>query len=109
MKWIVLGVTLLSCTPAFADHYIWQDITRQHRDDGVLNEAVSGCRFKVGADENGKPLSATWKQCMRGYGWRVLKVIKEVPEETWIDPETGDTCHDLKINGSVIGSSCGNF
>jgi len=26
--------------------------------------------------------------------------IKEPPEETWTDPETGDTCHDLKINGN---------
>ena len=46
---------------------------------------------------------------MRGYGWRLQKTIKEPPEETWTDPETGDTCHDLKFNGTVIGSSCGNF
>ena len=107
-KWIVLGALLLS-SPAFADHNIWQDITRQHRSDDILSQAISACEFKVGPDLNGHPTSAAWKQCMRGYGWQLQKTIKEPPEETWTDPDTGDTYHNIKVNGTVIGSSCGNL
>lgn len=57
MKWIVLGVMLLS-SPAFADQNIWLDITKQHRDDAVLNEAGRACDLKVGTDQNGRPTSA---------------------------------------------------
>ena len=108
MKWIVLGVMLLS-SPAFADQNIWLDITKQRRDDAVLNEAGRACDLKVGTDQNGRPTSAAYKRCMRDYGWRLQKTIREPSEKTWIDPDTGDTCRDLKLNGTVIGSSCGNF
>ena len=45
-KWIILGVLLLN-SPAFADQNIWQDITRQHRSDDILNQALSACEFKL--------------------------------------------------------------
>ena len=108
IKWLVLAAMLAS-SPAFADRNVWLDITRQNRDDAVLNEAGRACDLKVGPDQNGKPTSVAYKRCMGAYGWRLQKTIHEPPEKTWIDPDTGDTCRDLKLNGTVIGSSCGNF
>ena len=32
-----------------------------------------------------------------------------IRDRTWTDPDTGDTCHNIKVNGTVIGSSCGNL
>ena len=108
MKWLILVMTLVS-SPALADQSIWNDITRQHRDDNILHIDGRGCDAEVGPDKNGVPTSRAYKRCMRAHGWVLQRVIKEAPDETWIDPETGDTCRDLKINGTVIGSSCGNF
>jgi hypothetical protein len=33
-------------------------------------------------------------------------VKREPPEKTWIDPDTGLTCHEI-LNG--LGSECSNF
>jgi hypothetical protein len=105
MKWILLALMLAS-SPALADSSIWNDVTRQHRDDAALNADGHICDAQVGADVVS---SRAYKRCMRAHGWALQRVIREPPEKTWIDPDTGDTCRDLKVNGTVIGSSCGNF
>jgi len=107
MKILILGLVLVS-SPAFADTNIWKDITRHHRDDVTLNADAGSCSAQFGPDLNNAPTSQPYKRCMRSHGWVLQRVIKE-PDESWIDPDTGDTCHDLKLNGTVIGSSCGNF
>ena len=108
MKWLALALVLLS-TPALADQTIWNDVTRQHRDDSLLHQDGQACDAQVGPDGNGTPTTPAYKRCMRSHGWVLQRVIKEPPEKTWIDPDTGDTCRDLKLNGTVIGSECGNM
>jgi hypothetical protein len=41
-------------------------------------------------------------------GWRLAYTTRErsQPEKTWIDPDTGLTCHDI-LGG--FGSACSNF
>jgi hypothetical protein len=45
---------------------------------------------------------------MQSRGWRYQSTarVHTAPVHTWIDPDTGDTCHDI-LGG--LGSSCGNF
>ena len=47
-----------------------------------------------------------FKQCMLGRGWRYQSVKREPAPQTWIDPDTGLTCHDI-LGG--FGSECSNF
>ena len=108
MKWFAIALVLAS-SPAFADQTIWNDITRHHRDDSSLNQDGSACDAQLGPDIAGEPTSRAYKRCMRAHGWALQRVIREAPQKTWIDPETGDTCRDLKFNGTVIGSECGNM
>ena len=42
----------------------------------------------------------------RFHGWRFDRTRVEKPEKTWIDPDTGDRCHDI-LGG--FGSVCGSF
>lgn len=46
---------------------------------------------------------------MRSHDRSFQRLIKQAPEITWIDPETDDTCRDLKFNGTVIDWECGNM
>jgi hypothetical protein len=39
-------------------------------------------------------------------GWRYQSVKRERAPQTWIDPDTGLTCHDI-LGG--FGSECSNF
>ena len=52
------------------------------------------------------PTSAAYKQCMLSRGWRYQFVKREPAAKTWIDPDTGLTCHDI-LGG--FGSECSNF
>lgn len=105
MKRIILATMLLlaSAIAAQADMSHYTNLLRQPRGNDELNADASYCDAKVGRDRNGVPTSAAYKRCMRSRGWRFdyTKV-----EKTWIDPDTGDTCHEI-LGG--LGSSCGNM
>jgi hypothetical protein len=68
-----------------------------------LMTAANYCDQRLGPVRNGEITPAPYKKCMLSYGWRYLSTARE---HTWIDPDTGDTCHDI-LGG--LGSSCGNF
>lgn len=107
-KWFAI-VLVLASSPALADQTIWNDVTRQHRDDTLLNQDGEACDVQLGPIAHGALPSRAYQRCMRTHGWSFRRRIKEAPEKTWIDPDTGDTCRDLKFNGTVIGSECGNM
>jgi hypothetical protein len=100
----LIAVLLLgSGLAAQADVAHYTNLLKQARGDDALNADASYCDQRVGRDRNGVPTPPAYKRCMRGRGWRYdyTKV-----EHTWIDPETGLTCHDI-LGG--LGSSCSNF
>ena len=73
------------------------------RSDADLQAAGDYCDQRLGSVHNGEVTTPKYKQCMLSRGWRYRNAARE---HTWIDPDTGDTCHDI-LGG--IGSSCGNF
>jgi hypothetical protein len=96
---LLLGGAL--ATQADTTHYT--NLLEQPRGDDALSADASYCDQRVGRDRNGVPTSSTYKRCMRGRGWRYDYTNVE---HTWIDPETGLTCHDI-LGG--LGSSCSSF
>ena len=105
MKRMILATMLVlgSAIAAQADMSHYTNLLRQPRDNDALASDARACDARVGPDRNGVPTSPAYKRCMRGRGWRFdyTKV-----EKTWIDPDTGDTCHEI-LGG--LGSSCGNI
>jgi hypothetical protein len=109
MKRLLIGAGLVLGTvlTAHADNAIYT--SRRSAGDAELQAAGRACDQQFGAVSNGATTSAPYKRCMAGFGWRYQRTIRgrSAPREhTWIDPETGDTCHDI-LGG--LGSSCGNF
>ena len=78
------------------------------RSDADLQAAGDYCDQQLGPVHNGEITSPRYKQCMLSRGWRYRSTAREPTSSahTWIDPDTGDTCHAI-LNG--LGSSCGNF
>jgi hypothetical protein len=78
------------------------------RSDADLQAAGDYCDQLLGMVHNGEVTPPKYKQCMLSRGWRYQSTAREhaSSQHTWIDPDTGDTCHDI-LGG--IGSSCGNF
>lgn len=105
MKCIALIVALLlgSGLAAHADMSHYTNMFKSPRGDDALHADAEYCSERVGPDRNGVPVSAAYKRCMRGRGWRYdyTKV-----ERTWIDPDSGLTCRAI-LNG--FGSECSNF
>jgi hypothetical protein len=101
---IVSAVLLASIVAAKADTSIW--VSKRHLSTDALHTAAAVCDTQAGPDLNGEPTSAAYRSCMGRQGWRLQKTIREKPSKTWIDPDTGDTCHEI-LGGA--GSSCGNL
>jgi hypothetical protein len=108
MKRMVLIAALLlgAAASAHADTVTYNNILKTLRNNDQLHEDGYYCDAQVGADKNGVPTSAAYKQCMLGRGWRYQSVKREPAPKTWIDPDTGLTCHDI-LGG--FGSECSNF
>jgi hypothetical protein len=104
MKRIIIATffTLGFALNAQADVSTYYSIGRP-RPDEALHQAAQVCDQRLGPVENGTATSAKYKKCMATQGWSYGHTTRE---HTWIDPDTGDTCHDI-LGG--IGSSCGNF
>jgi hypothetical protein len=105
MKRLVLIASLLlgGGLAAHADTSHYTNLLKQPRGDDVLHADAQYCSQRIGPDLNGVPVSAAYKRCMRSRGWRYDSTQVE---KTWIDPDTGLTCHDI-LGG--FGSSCSNF
>ena len=109
MKYFVLVILLLaaSAASAEADTDTWGNTLKggQGRDAAV---DADYCTQTVGQDRNGHPTPPAFKRCMASRGWRLLSSTYDKPsrEKTWIDPDTGDTCHEI-LNG--LGSECSNY
>jgi hypothetical protein len=103
MKRIVLVALVLlgGAMTAQADNSFYTSKTP--RSDTELQAAGQYCDQLLGTVKNGAVTSARYKKCMLKQGWRYRNTTRD---KTWIDPETGDTCHDI-LGG--LGSSCGNF
>jgi hypothetical protein len=100
---IIAAILLLNgALGAHADTSTYYSIGGPRTDD-ALQLAGHYCDQRLGPVKNGAVTSAAYKKCMAGQGWRYGHTTRE---HTWIDPDTGDTCHDI-LGG--LGSSCGNF
>ena len=89
MKSTILAVALVlvGAFSAQADVDVWSPMARH--DD--LEAATRACDQQVGPNRNNVPTSAQYKRCMVRHGWR-YDHTRRIP--TWIDPETGDRCHN---------------
>ena len=108
MKRLVL-VTMLLLGSWLAAHADTSTYTSKiPRGDADLQAAGDYCDQLLGPVHNGEMTPLKYKRCMLSRGWRYQSTAREQTssEHTWIDPDTGDTCHDI-LGGA--GSSCGNF
>jgi len=115
MKRLVLVSVLLlgGAIAAHADTSTYTYTSKTPRSDADLQAAGDYCDQRLGQVHNGEITPPRYKQCMLSRGWRYQSTARDhtpsehtPSEQTWIDPDTGDTCHDI-LGG--IGSSCGNF
>ena len=115
----VLGTVLGAPLGAQADTatQTYRDLIRPNghaRSDATFEAALDACSRQTGGKRTFHDTPA-YKKCMigLGYRWKSLQVAREpasrqpaVREQTWIDPETGLTCHSI-LGG--LGSMCSNF
>jgi hypothetical protein len=105
MKRIILAVALVlaGAFAAQADVDGWTPVTKHARSggDGDMAAASDACELQVGRNLNGVPTSPQFKRCMARHGWRYAYTRRE---HTWVDPDTGLTCHN-----EGIASVCSNF
>jgi hypothetical protein len=110
MRRIALAVVLLfgGAVAAQADMDHWTSTQKQLRFDAdtAVQTDADYCAQTVGPDLNGHPTPPAFKRCMASRGWRLSYTTRTKPEKTWIDPDTGLTCHDI-LGG--LGSACSNF
>ena len=110
MRRIALAAVLLlgGALAAQADTDHWVNTQKQPRADAnfAAQSDADYCTQTVGPDLNGRPTPLAFKRCMASRGWRLSYTTRTKPEKTWIDPDTGLTCHDI-LGG--FGSECSNF
>ena len=110
MKRFALAALVLlgGVVAAQADTDHWVSTLKQPRPDANTAAQIDAgtCSQTAGPDLNGRPTSPAFKHCMAARGWRLGYTERTKPEKTWIDPDTGLTCHDI-LGG--LGSSCSNF
>jgi hypothetical protein len=108
MKRMVLIAALFLGTglSAQADTVTYHNVLKTPRNDDQLHQDGYYCDAQVGPDKNGAPTSAAYNQSKLSRGWRYQFVKREPAPQTWIDPDTGLTCHDI-LGG--LGSECSNF
>ena len=105
MKRLALVAIVLLGTgfAAYADVAHYTNLLKQPRGDAELNVDMDYCAQRVGPDPRGVPTPPAYKSCMRSRGWRWNS--KQI-DWTWIDPETGLTCHAI-LGGA--GQECSNY
>ena len=104
MKRLIVAVVLLMSAIVGAQAGSEYANTRKPwRGDDAIQADAHYCDQRFGAVLEGAVTPAAYKKCMLGRGWRYRHATQP---QTWIDPETGDTCHDI-LGG--LGSSCGKF
>jgi hypothetical protein len=91
---------------AHADMTVYLNTLKHPRSETELHADNRYCDERVGPDRNGVPTSAAYKRCMLSRGWRYKSTKYTKRERTWIDPDTGLTCHAI-LGG--LGSACSNF
>jgi hypothetical protein len=91
MKTALIAIALLlgSAIQAQADNDIYME-ARKGRTADSLEGATDYCTRTVGANLNGRPTSARFKQCMASRGWRFVRTVRV---HTWVD-EDGLTCYN---------------
>jgi hypothetical protein len=112
VKRAILAAALLigGVLGAQADIDTWVNVAKYPRGDDALQVDAHYCEQLVGQNTNGKPTAPKFKRCMLSRAWRFdhSTYQRVAPEHTWIDPDTGLHCKDMKASGTVIGSYCSN-
>jgi hypothetical protein len=100
---LAAAIFLAGALGAHADADGWTPVTKQARSggDAAMVAASDACEQQVGRNLNGVPTSPQFKRCMARHGWRYAYTRRE---PTWIDPDTGLTCHN-----TGIATVCSNF
>ena len=76
------------------DNNVWTDATRRRRGEAAARADSDYCVAQTGPDPVGQETSPALKQCMASRGWRF---VHTTGSSTWIDPDTGLSCHSAGI------------
>jgi len=91
MKKLIVVASLFLVSAAHADTSTYYWTGKGEWTDAQLQAAAQACDQRYGPVMNGESTSARYKACMRQQGWRYQGTKRE---RYWIDPDTGDSCHN---------------